>query len=309
MENILPVGLQQVKSGHGIVHLMCAAPVESRYDRHSMKRSTSSSRRSGPARKARSATTRARAAHRKPVSAPMATTIVPGLMRDLPERVLYRDRDVIILDKPAGLAVHPGPAGGPSLEAALDALRFDARTTPALAHRLDRDTSGCLALARRRSALRRLHELFAAGVIEKTYWAIVLGSPKAESGVVELALRKLNRKDGWKMVIDPTGQNAITAWRVLGRGPGMTWIECKPKTGRTHQVRVHCAALGCPILGDPVYGSHAKDVRGGETALHLHARALSIPFRQEGPPITTTAPVPAAMRKALTACGWREDRS
>jgi tRNA pseudouridine32 synthase / 23S rRNA pseudouridine746 synthase len=229
-------------------------------------------------------------------------------MRALAGRVLYRDRDVIILDKPAGLAVHPGPAGGPSLEAALDALRFDARTAPALAHRLDRDTSGCLALARRRSALRRLHALFAAGRIEKTYWAVVVGSPKAESGVVDLALRKLNRREGWKMVADPAGQTAITAWRVLGRGNGLSWIECRPKTGRTHQVRVHCAALGCPILGDPVYGANAKDVRGGETMLHLHARALAIPFAEDGTLIEATAPVPPSMRKALMACGWREDR-
>lgn len=209
----------------------------------------------------------------------------------------------MILNKPAGLAVHPGPSGGPSLETALDGLRFDARSAPALAHRLDRDTSGCLALARRPSALRRLHELFAAGRIEKTYWAVVRGTPKAESGVVELALRKRNRKDGWKMVVDPAGQPAVTVWRVLGRGDGMTWLECKPKTGRTHQVRVHCAALGCPILGDPVYGPDAHQ----DIPLHLHARALSIPFEPDAPPITITAPVPAALRKLLRACGFAGD--
>jgi RluA family pseudouridine synthase len=227
-------------------------------------------------------------------------------LRELTERILYRDHDIIILDKPAGIVVHAGPSGGPSLEAALDALRFDARSAPSLAHRLDRDTSGCLALARRRSALRRLQALFAEGRIEKTYWAILQGSPKAESGVVELAIRKVNRKDGWKMVVDPAGQNAVTAWRVLGRGQGLTWIECRPKTGRTHQVRVHCAALGCPILGDPIYGSNPTPVQG-ETPLHLHARAVEIPFLPDGPPVTVTAPVPAAMRKALAACGWRED--
>jgi tRNA pseudouridine32 synthase/23S rRNA pseudouridine746 synthase/23S rRNA pseudouridine1911/1915/1917 synthase len=270
-----------------------------------MRRPTSSSRRSRQTRKARAVGARVFDARRQP-AVPQPAAASPALLRELTERILYRDRDIIILDKPAGIAVHAGPSGGPSLEAALDALRFDARSAPALAHRLDRDTSGCLVLARRRSALRRLQALFAAGRIEKTYWAVLQGSPKAASGIVDLALRKANRKDGWKMVIDPAGQNAVTAWRVLGRGPGMTWIECKPKTGRTHQVRVHCAALGCPILGDPVYGSSAAQTQGA-IPLHLHARALSIPYLPDGPPITVTAPVPVAMRKSLAACGWRED--
>lgn len=231
-----------------------------------------------------------------------------ALMQELPGRVLHRDRELIILDKPAGLAVHPGPSGGLSLEAALDALRFEIRTAPFLAHRLDRDTSGCLVLARRRSALRRLNALFAAGEIEKTYWAVVRGSPPADSGVVELALRKLNRKDGWKMVADPAGQSAVTCWRLLGRGDGMSWIECRPQTGRTHQVRVHCAALGCPILGDPVYGATTKEPRDIETPLQLHARAVSIPLVEDAAPVGAAAPVPLHMRYNLAACGWREDR-
>jgi RluA family pseudouridine synthase len=236
-----------------------------------------------------------------------AASAVNALMQELPARVLHRDRELIILDKPAGLAVHPGPSGGLSLEAALDALRFEMRTAPSLAHRLDRDTSGCLVLARRRSALRRLNALFAAGEIEKTYWAVVVGSPKAASGVVELALRKLNRKDGWKMVADPSGQSAVTRWRLLGQGDGMSWLECKPQTGRTHQVRVHCAALGCPILGDPVYGATGKEPHRSDRPLHLHARAVSIPYVEGAPPVTAAAPVPAHMRAALAACGWRDE--
>jgi RluA family pseudouridine synthase len=269
-----------------------------------MRQPTSPSRRSRQTRKARAGGARALGVRRKAAvqeSAPAS----PALLRELTGRVLYRDRDFVVLDKPAGVPVHAGPSGGPALEAAFEALRFGARAAPALAHRLDRDTSGCLVLARRRSALRRLQALFAEGRIEKTYWAVLQGSLKAESGLVELAIRKLNRKDGWKMMIDPAGQNAVTAWRVLGRGHGLTWIECRPKTGRTHQVRVHCAALGCPILGDPVYGSKATSARD-EIPLHLHARALSIPFLPDGPPIMVTAPVPAAMRQALSACGWQE---
>ncbi|MGH6939280.1 RluA family pseudouridine synthase [Hypericibacter sp.] len=264
-----------------------------------MKRPRSSSRRTRPAQKARPA---GKAAQVAPPASAVAT-----LMQALPARVLHRDRELIILDKPAGLAVHPGPSGGLSLEAALDALRFEARTAPFLAHRLDRDTSGCLVLARRRSALRRLNALFAAGEIEKTYWAVVLGSPPADSGIVELALRKLNRKEGWKMVADPSGQSAVTHWRLLGQGDGMSWLECKPRTGRTHQVRVHCAALGCPILGDPVYGAPGKAPGGIETPLQLHARAVSIPSVEGAPPIAAAALVPAHMRAALTACGWRDE--
>ena len=224
------------------------------------------------------------------------------------DRVLYRDGLMLVIDKPAGISVHAGPRGGLNLEAGFGALRYGLPHSPALAHRLDRDTSGCLVLARRRSALRRLNALFAAGEIEKTYWAVVLGSPKADSGVVDLALQKLNRKDGWKMVADPSGQSAVTRWRLLGRGNGMSWLECKPQTGRTHQVRVHCAALGCPILGDPVYAAATNEPRSIEAPLQLHARAVSIPYVEGAPPIGATAPVPLHMRKALAACGWRDDR-
>ena len=272
-----------------------------------MKRPSASSRRTRPTHKTRRAGKAVRATPRPSAAVVAPAPAVVTLMQELPGRVLHRDRDLIILDKPAGLAVHPGPSGGPSLEAALDALRFEARTAPALAHRLDRDTSGCLVLARRRSALRRLNALFAAGEIEKTYWAVVLGSPKAASGIVDLALRKLNRKDGWKMLADPSGQSAVTRWRLLGRGDGMSWLECKPQTGRTHQVRVHCAALGCPILGDPVYGAPGKEPHRTDRPLHLHARAVSIPYAEGAPPVAATAPVPAHMRAARAACGWRDD--
>jgi tRNA pseudouridine32 synthase/23S rRNA pseudouridine746 synthase/23S rRNA pseudouridine1911/1915/1917 synthase len=208
---------------------------------------------------------------------------------------------MLIVDKPAGVAVHAGPGGGASLEDGFDALRFGLPRPPALAHRLDRDTSGCLVLGRHRKALAKLGRLFASGAVEKLYWAVVDGAPPADAGCVALALRKVTSKAGWRMVADPNGLAAVTDYRVLGRTRGSTWLELRPRTGRTHQIRVHCSALGCPVAGDPVYG----DARG--RPLHLHARAVTVPLYANRPPITATAPVPAHLRDALAACGFAGD--
>jgi RluA family pseudouridine synthase len=220
---------------------------------------------------------------------------------ELRARLLYRDALMLIIDKPAGLAVHPGPKGGPSLEDLLDGLRFGLPSRPELAHRLDRDTSGCLALGRHHQALRRLGRLFAAGQVDKTYWAVVEGAPPAEQGRIDLALGRRNKARGWWMKVDPDGLPSITDYRVLGRAGRRAWLELRPLTGRTHQLRVHLAALGCPVLGDPIYGS----ARGSSDAppLHLHARAIALPLYATRPPIAATATPPAHMLDALAACG------
>ncbi|MBM3621394.1 MAG: RNA pseudouridine synthase [Alphaproteobacteria bacterium] len=230
-------------------------------------------------------------------------------MRDpipsLAERVLYRDGLVLVIDKPAGLPVHAGPGGGPNLEAGFDALRYGLPKPPALAHRLDRDTSGCLVLGRHPKALRRLGRLFSEGLAGKTYWAVVTGAPPQDSGTIELALRKESRKEtGWKMVPDPAGQSAVTDYEVKGRGADLTWIEFRPRTGRTHQIRVHAAALGCPVLGDPVYGPKPP-----RAPLHLHSRAIRLPLYPAKPPIDVTAPPPRHMLDALHACGYSDSLS
>ena len=215
---------------------------------------------------------------------------------DPARRLLHRDEAVLILDKPAGLPVQAGKRGGASVEDWLPALAFGKRRLPQPAHRLDQDTAGCLVLGRTRPALAALGGLFAAGRVGKTYWAVVRGGPEAGSGEVDAPLLKRSTaRDGWWMAVDPAGQAARTAWRVLGRGPGLAWLECRPRTGRTHQIRVHCAHLGCPILGDGRYG-------GGDGPLHLLARAVALPL---APPVAATAPVPAHMRAALAACGWQ----
>jgi tRNA pseudouridine32 synthase / 23S rRNA pseudouridine746 synthase len=213
-------------------------------------------------------------------------------------RVLYRDGLVLIIDKPAGIPVHAGPGGGPNLEAGFDALRFGLPHPPALAHRLDRDTSGCLVLGRHAKALRRLCALFAAGRIEKTYWAVVEGEPREEEGRIETGLKKISRGGGWRIVIDPAGARAVTRYRVLGRGSGRSWLELKPETGRTHQLRVHCAALGVPVLGDSVYGRG----RGAARPL-LHARSISVPLYPGRPAIAATAPAPDDMLGGLEGLG------
>ncbi|MDH3231054.1 MAG: RNA pseudouridine synthase [Alphaproteobacteria bacterium] len=219
------------------------------------------------------------------------------------DRVLYRDRLMLVIDKPAGIPVHAGPGGGPNLEAGFDALRFGLPKPPALAHRLDRDTSGCLVLGRHPKALRRLARLFSVGRVGKVYWAIVTGAPDKPSGTIDLALRKTSTKTGgWRMVADAAdGKPAVTTWRTLGTSDGLSWLELRPRTGRTHQVRVHCAALGCPVLGDPVYGSAA---RGDLPPLYLHSRAVTLPLYPKKDPVTATAAPPPHMQAALTACGW-----
>jgi tRNA pseudouridine32 synthase / 23S rRNA pseudouridine746 synthase len=233
---------------------------------------------------------------------------VRGALRSsLAGRVLYRDGLALVIDKPAGIAVHPGPGGGPSLESGFDGLRFGLRHPPALAHRLDRDTSGCLILGRHPKALRRLGALFADGKVEKLYWAVVEGRPPRDEGRIETGLRKLTRGSGWRMVVDPAGKRAVTDFRVLGAAEGRAWLELRPRTGRTHQIRVHCAELGCHVVGDPVYGRE-----GAKEPLLLHARAVTFPLHPAKPPITVTAPLPPHMLDALARLGYdlaEKDRS
>jgi tRNA pseudouridine32 synthase/23S rRNA pseudouridine746 synthase len=295
-------------------------------------------------------------------------------------RVLHRDGLMLIVDKPAGLAVHRGPKGGASLEDYFDALRYGLPRPPSLAHRLDKDTSGCLVLGRHRKALAHLGLLFKHGKVAKTYWAVVAGGPDANEGTIDVPLGRLDATRGWWVKPDPKGLPSVTTWTVLGRssrsplaregragwsgdetpppinsttpapnrspaeprytegsvpknsdpsrqrptwigrggknisayaevsdpppagvGDGLTWLALTPVTGRTHQLRVHCAAMGWPIVGDNIYGNAP---RFGGPALQLHAREIAVPISKNKEPVRVTAPVPSHMRDWIAGCGW-----
>jgi len=219
-------------------------------------------------------------------------------------RLLYRDGLMLVIDKPAGLSVHRGPKGGASLEDYFGPLRFGLPRDPALAHRLDKDTSGCLVLGRHRKALAALGLLFKQRKIGKTYWAVVEGGPADDEGHINMPLGKLDDTRGWWMKPDPNGLPAQTTWKVMGRANGLTWLALEPLTGRTHQLRVHCSAMGWAVVGDPIYGSAPKT---GGIPLHLHSREIIVPISKNKDPVKVHAPAPAHMQERLATCGWKSD--
>ncbi|MGE0562921.1 MAG: RluA family pseudouridine synthase [Pseudolabrys sp.] len=218
-------------------------------------------------------------------------------------RLLYRDGLMLVVDKPPGIPVHRGPKGNNAFEDHFDALKFGLPRRPALAHRLDRDTSGCLVLGRHRKALAALGKLFKQGKVGKTYWAIVEGGPSEDEGSIDIPLSKRDDSRGWWMKADAKGQPSLTTWKVMGRGDGIAWLALEPVTGRTHQLRVHCAEKGWPIVGDNIYGRAARD---GGPILHLLSREIVVPLYKNRDAIKVTAPVPEHMRERLAACGWRD---
>lgn len=218
---------------------------------------------------------------------------------DLESRLLYRDGLILVIDKPAGIAVHSGPSGKPALEDSFDRLRFGLPRLPALGHRLDAGTSGCLVLGRHPKALRRLGRIFSQGLAEKTYLALTRGVPAAPSGRIVAPLQKVStRAAGWRILVDPAGKPAATRWRVLASGEGHALLELVPETGRTHQIRVHLAHLGFPILGDRTYGGGEED-----GPMCLHAARIRLPLWPDKPPVDVSAPLPPHMRAAMAAHG------
>lgn len=228
------------------------------------------------------------------------------MVRDLEASILYRDDAIIVLNKPAGLASQGGKGIAVHLDGMLDALRFEGTERPKLVHRLDRDTSGVLLLARGVKQASRLSAAFRGRDVEKTYWALLWGVPDVLEGRIDLPLARVefggtsrSEPAGRK---DPDALKAVTEYKILDyAGKKFAWAQLNPLTGRMHQLRAHCLALGTPIFGDAAYGQAFAD--GFAAQLHLHARRLSIPH-PDGGFLTVEAPLPKHMRESFQHLGF-----
>jgi tRNA pseudouridine32 synthase/23S rRNA pseudouridine746 synthase len=162
-------------------------------------------------------------------------------------------------------------------------------------------------LGRHRKALASLGKLFKAGKVGKVYWAVVEGGPAKDEGRIDIPLGKLDESRGWWMKPDPHGLPSSTTWKVIGRSDGitgeLTWLALEPLTGRTHQLRVHCAEMGWPIVGDTIYGTAP---RSGGPGLHLHSREVTVPLYKNKDAVRVVAPVPERMKERLARCGWMD---
>ena len=224
----------------------------------------------------------------------------------LRDAVIHRDDWAIVLNKPAGLAVQGGTGMTRHIDALLDALRFDFRERPRLVHRLDKDTSGVLLIARTAAAAAFFTRAFRDKTARKIYWAIVSGLPQPPQGRIDLALLKRGGAGRERVHADEGGRSAVTYYRVVDHaGTKASWLALLPVTGRTHQLRAHCAALGTPILGDGKYGGNAAQLPGGAAAhrLHLHARSLRLPHPAGGT-LRAVAPLPTHMKRLWEFFGF-----
>jgi 23S rRNA pseudouridine955/2504/2580 synthase len=222
--------------------------------------------------------------------------------------VIYRDDDVIVLNKPAGLAVQGGTGTVHHLDGLLDALRFEAAERPRLVHRLDKDTSGVLLLARSAPAAAALALAFRSKAARKVYWAVVVGLPLPRQGKIDMALAKLPGRGGEKMTPEEDGKSAVTYYSVIeNAGDKASFVALLPVTGRTHQLRAHCLLLGTPILGDGKYGGADSQIAGapGVRHLHLHARSIALPHPRGGV-LQATAPLPPHMLTTWRFFGFPE---
>jgi 23S rRNA pseudouridine1911/1915/1917 synthase len=227
----------------------------------------------------------------------------------LPLRVLYEDEHVLAIDKPAGLVVHPAPGArrGTLVNALVHRMGTLAGVgdpeRPGIVHRLDRDTSGVLLVARTPAALEALARQFRARSIEKHYLAIVRGALKPPSGMIDRPIGRHPHERKRMSVRSRRGRAAVTRWTVLERLPGATLVQLRPETGRTHQLRVHLAALGHPILGDRVYGARRASPPGQPTCARqaLHAAEIAFSHPASGERVVVRAPLPADLETTLAA--------
>jgi 23S rRNA pseudouridine955/2504/2580 synthase len=223
----------------------------------------------------------------------------------LRDYVIYQDDFLIALNKPAGLAVQGGSKTHRHLDGMLDVLQFEAKDRPRLVHRLDKDTSGLLLLARDRQTASQLAVLFQGREVEKTYWALVVGIPDHDSGVIDTRLAKRGGEGSERVESVDDGQAAETEYRILDNAARrIAWLELRPRTGRTHQLRAHCKAMGTPIVGDGKYGGRESEVEGLPQRLHLHARVLTLPHPASGDRLTLEAPLDDGLAKSWAFVGF-----
>jgi 23S rRNA pseudouridine955/2504/2580 synthase len=252
--------------------------------------------------------TEAAAAPKKPAA------IDPDDARDLQRAVIYQDDHVLVLNKPFGLPVQGGPGITRHLDGMLDTLRFGSEHRPRLVHRLDRDTTGALLLARTPGVAAKLAALFRGRDVDKTYWAVVAGRPVPVEGRIDLPLKRIGGTRGERTAPadrdDPEATRAVTDYQTLDHAARkLAWLELKPLTGRTHQLRVHCVAIKAPILGDEKYEQPDQNnaftalVQGLSSDLHLHARRLELPHPAGGR-LVVEAELPPHMKATFQTLGF-----
>lgn len=253
---------------------------------------------------------------------PAAPRTDPGLAAELQAAVLYRDDHLIVLNKPAGLATQGGTGQMTHLAGALGALRFGREDDPRLIHRLDKDTSGLIVLARTGSAAVALARAFKGRSVEKVYFALVAGRPNPAQGTIRYGLVKAGGTAEKMQIVHPDdlattpdARPAVTDYRVIDQaGNRAAWVAARPITGRTHQIRAHLAALGCPVAGDGKYGGRGQENDGSgwgaglggaiSRKLHLHAARLDLPHPITGQRLRLTAPLPDHMARSWELMGW-----
>src|ERR1700744_1185448 len=228
----------------------------------------------------------------------------------LQDMILYMDKSVIVLNKPSGLATQGGSGIARHVDGMLDQLAFEKNTRPRLVHRLDKDTSGVLVVARTVPAAASLARSLAQRDASKVYWALMRGVPKQKRGTIKAALAKEGGRGAERMEVSESedAKYAITDYAVIDHaGEEFAWVAAKPVTGRTHQIRVHLASLGTPIVGDFKYGAQAARGKGAiADKLHLHARSIDI-ARPDGGRLVVTAPLSDHMQKSWELLGFDAD--
>ena len=226
--------------------------------------------------------------------------------------ILHEDQDLFVLNKPSGFAVQGGTKTHTHLDGLLMGLGAELKERPLLVHRLDRDTSGVIVIAKRRAVAASLGKLFATRNVKKTYWAVVKGVPDPRQGKIDVALIKARSDEGDRMRASKPGeeedeQRAITQYALLDKAEGLAWMSLKPLTGRQHQLRAHMHHIGAPILGDNKYGGDIGIPDGITNRLHLHARRIQFPHPREGV-VDVTAQLPAHMTETFAKLGFDASR-